>query len=194
MPNSPKMKDTTHAIAGHMPHIGLRKLKSLLAVFLGFWIWQLVRVFLPGLEVHPIFIYIYGLIEIRDTSEKTVDFGVRRIKSTFVAIAVGLPILALSEFLKNQWSGEIIHTTIEMALLLLGVLLTLLLAEKVGCKTFCGLAAAIFIILMVSHDDDERYIYALFRSFQTVAGVFIAWLVNVKWFPYHGKEEKTSAS
>jgi len=196
VPNSQKLIDTTHAIAEHMPHVGMRKLKSLLAVFIGFWFWQLLRVFFPALEVHPIFIYIYGLIEIRDSSEKTVDLGGKRIKSTFVAIAVGMPVLALADWLKDYWTAEWIHTAIEISLLLLGILLTLIVAEKVGCKTFCGLAAAIFVILMISHADDERYIYALFRSFQTIIGVFIAWLVNVKWFPYPRppkKDKSTSA-
>lgn len=192
MPNTHNLKDATHAIAEHMPHIGKRKLKSLLAVFIGFWFWQLLRVFFPALETHPIFIYIYGLIEIRDSSEKTVDLGGKRIKATFVAIAVGMPILALSDWLKGFWSAEWTHTAIEVILLLLGILLTLLVAEKVGCKAFCGLAAAIFVILMISHADDERYIYALFRAFQTIIGVFIAWLVNVKWFPYPGKPKETA--
>ena len=58
-----------------LPHVGFRKVKSVLAIFVGFWFWQLLRLFFPALEAHPIFIYIYGMIEIRDTSEKTVDFG-----------------------------------------------------------------------------------------------------------------------
>lgn len=194
MPNSEKIKQTTAAIGEHMPHVGMRKLKSLLAVFIGFWLWQLVRVFLPGLEVHPIFIYIYGIIEIRDSSEKTVDLGGKRIKATFVAIAMGMPVLAISEWLKGYWDAQWVHTAIEVALLLAGILLTLLVAEKVGCKTFCGLAAAIFVILVISHGDEERYIYALFRAFQTITGVFIAWLVNVKWFPYPRPPKKDKSA
>lgn len=52
------------------PHVGMRKVKSILAIFCGFCLWQLIRLFVPGLEVHPIFIYIYGMMEIRETSEK----------------------------------------------------------------------------------------------------------------------------
>ena len=37
-----------------LPHVGLRKVKSLIAIFAGFWIWQLVRLAFPDLEVHPI--------------------------------------------------------------------------------------------------------------------------------------------
>ena len=82
-----------------LPHVGFRKVKSVLAIFVGFWFWQLMRLFFPALEVHPIFIYIYGMIEIRDTSEKTVDFGKKRIKSTFTALGVGIPCMILLEAL-----------------------------------------------------------------------------------------------
>ena len=185
------MSERKHNIRERLPHVGLRKLKSLLAIFIGFWLWQGIRVFFPALEVHPIYIYIYGLIEIRDSSDKTKDLGKNRIKCTFTAIGTGLPFLAVLGWLQSMFTQSWIHIGLELALLLLGVLLTLLIAEKVGCKTFCGLAAAIFIIFMVSHNNDERYIYSVLRAFQTILGVFIAWLINVKWFPYPGK--KTSS-
>ena len=43
-------------LKSHLPHIGMRKIKSVLAVLLGYWIWQTIRYFLPGLELHPIFV------------------------------------------------------------------------------------------------------------------------------------------
>ena len=65
-----------------------------------------------------------------------------------------------------------------------------LIAEKAGCKAFCGLAAAIYIILIVGHANDGRYLYAFLRSLQTIIGVLVAWLVNVKLFPYPGKQKE----
>ena len=186
-------KDASAAL--RLPHIGLRKVKSILAIFVGFWLWQLVRLAFPDLEVHPIYIYIYSMIEIRDSSNKTVDLGSRRIKATFTAMGIGLPILALAEFLKDlpffavSWA----RIGLDLALLLFGVLLTLLIAEKVGCKTFCGLAAAIFIILLISHADGERYFYCILRAGQTLVGVFIAWLINVKLLPYPGPSKAKEA-
>ena len=174
-----------------IPHIGLRKVKSLVAIFVGFWIWQLVRLFFPDLEVHPLFIYIYGIIEIRATSEKTVEFGGLRIRATFTAMGVALPLIALLIFLQGQIGPQWGKIGVELALLLLGTLLALIVAEKVGCKTFCGLSAAIFIILMLYHADDDRYIYSVLRAFQTIMGVFVAWLINVKLFPYPSKSQKT---
>lgn len=173
-----------------LPHIGLRKMKSLLAIFVGFWLWQVVRIFFPELEVHPLYIYLYGLIEIRDSSEKTVNLGKSRLKATFTGLGTGLPLLALCEYLKGLVPGGWATLAVEMGVLLIGVLITLIIAEKVGCKTFCGIAAIIFVILLVAHQDNERYIYSILRAFQTILGVFVAWLINVKLFPYPRKPKK----
>ena len=171
-----------------LPHVGFRKVKSVLAIFVGFWFWQLLRLFFPALEAHPIFIYIYGMIEIRDTSEKTVDFGKKRIKATFTALGVGIPCMLLLEALKDITPEGWLHVALELLIIIGGVLLTLEVAQKVGCKAFCGLSAAIFIVLLVAYTSDRVFVYALLRCTQTIAGVFIAWLVNVKLFPYHGKK------
>ena len=71
--------------------------------------------------------------------------------------------------------------------MLLGSLVVLCVAELTGCQTFCGLAAAILIILLISHSINEPLIYAVLRSAQTVIGVLVAWVINAKLFPYHGK-------
>ena len=173
-----------------MPHIGMRKLKSILAMIIGFGIWQLIRLVFPDLELHPIFIYIYSMIEIRDSSAKTVDLGKTRIKATFVALGVGLPILALVVFLQPLITVPWMYAGLEVVMILIGTLLTLIIAEKAGCKAFCGLAAAIYIILVVGHANDGRYLYAFLRSLQTIIGVLVAWLVNVKLFPYPGKQKE----
>jgi len=170
-----------------IPNIGMRKFKSILSVFIGFLVWQGIRIFFPGLEVHPIYIYIYGIIEIRDSSEKTIDFGKKRIKATFLALGVGLPILYLHNYLQSFIEKEWLSLTVEVAILLLGVVITITLAELAKCKTFCGIAAIIFIILFVAHSDSDPVIYSVLRAMQTIMGVFIAWIVNVKLFPYPNK-------
>ena len=55
-----------------------------------------------------------------------------------------------------------------------------------------SLAAAIFIILLIYHADDNRYLYAVLRAFQTVIGVFVAWLVNVVLLPYPSRKKKST--
>lgn len=169
-------------------HVGKRKIKSVLAVFLGFWVWQAIRFVVPGLEVNPIYIYIYGIIEMRETSDKTVNFGLLRIKATFTALLLGLPLLVFSSYLQSLTNVEWIQIAIQLGIILIGVLVILCAAEAVGCKNFCGLAAAIFVILIVSHAYDEPIVYSCLRAIQTILGVFVAWLINVKWFPFEGKK------
>lgn len=170
-------------------HIGMRKWKSILAIFISFWVWQLIRLIFPDLEVHPIYMYIYSLIEIRDSSEKTVDFSGRRIKANICAFLVGLPLLALMDLAKTSVPEGWAYTAIELLFILVGTIITITVAQKIGCKNFCGIAAIIYIILLVSHCDDGRYIYCLLRAAQTVLAVFIAWLLNVKLFPYPGNQD-----
>ena len=79
-------------------------------------------------------------------------------------------------------------------MILVGVIVVLCAAESVGCKNFCGLAAAILVILLVSHSEEEPMVYALMRSSQTVIGVGVAWLINVKLFPYYGKPKDSAAN
>ncbi len=169
-------------------HIGMRKLKSLLALLIGFFIWQAIRLLFPDLEIHPIFIYIYSFLEIRDTSEKTKTFGTQRIKATFVAIAVGMPMLLLRVLIHSHIESQVLVTALDLVLLLVGSLATLQLGEKTKCESMTGLAAVIYIILLISQANDNRYLYAVLRVLQTGIGVFVAWLVNVVLFPYHGKE------
>ena len=191
MPNTPIYvpKDPSAHHEHHFPHphIGLRKAKSILAIFVGFCLWQILRLFIPGLEVHPIFIYIYGMIEIRETSAKTADYGKMRILATFTAIGIGLPIMFLTDWIKPMLSESWMHTGMEITILLLGALLVLLVAEAVHCRLYCGLAAAIYMILLISHFENAQYLYSIMRAFQTIIGVSIAWLINVKILPYPPK-------
>ena len=171
----------------HRIHIGMRKVKSILAIFVGFCLWQLLRLFIPGLETHPIFIYIYGMIEIRETSEKTRDYGRMRIMATFTAIILGLPIMLLTDLVSPHVTAPWLETVLEITVLILGALLVLVVAELVKCRVYCGLAAAIYLILMISHFESSMYLYSVMRAFQTIIGVIIAWFINVKLLPYPPK-------
>ena len=111
-----------------------------------------------------------------------------KILTVLMALVIGVPILFLSDYLQSLTQLPWLQIGIQVAFVLVGSLLVLCVAEVVGCKSFCGLAAAILIILLISHSINEPIYYALLRSAQTVIGVTIAWLINVKLFPYPGKK------
>ncbi|MBO5733485.1 MAG: FUSC family protein [Clostridia bacterium] len=160
-------------------HVGMRKVKSLIALAVTFVIWQLIRIFLPMLEVHPVFAYIYSVIEIRETPEKTKKFGKLRIKATFIGLVVGLAFITLSLFITSKTDGEMWRILVDFLFVLLATLTSLVIAENTKCQNFCGIAAIITIICMVSHNEEDIYLYAIMRVIQTLIGVFSAMLVNV---------------
>ncbi len=160
-------------------HIGMRKVKSLIALVVTFIIWQVIRVFLPMLETHPVFAYIYSVIEIRETPDKTKKFGKLRIKATFIGLIVGLAFIILSVFVTAKINGGIWYLLTELLFILLATLISLLVAEKTKCENFCGIAAIISIICMVSHNEEDVYLYAIMRVVQTLIGVFSAMFINV---------------
>jgi len=174
-----------------LPGIGMRKIKSLLAVALAFVLWQGVRLWFPQFEVHPLFGYIYAVIEMRDSVEKTRQFGKRRIKATLLGLALGLSVLPLS-VRYGTYAGEgIVFALNDLVIILVGVLITLWLAELFRCENFCGIAAIVFVICLVRdrNANINIYLYAVLRVFQTLLGVFSAWTVNALVFPYPPKEK-----
>lgn len=169
-------------------HIGMRKIKSLIALIVSFVTWQTIRIFLPMLEVHPIFAYIYSVIEIRETPDKTKKFGKLRIKATLVGLIVGLVFITLSVFIASKIDERFWRVLTEFLLIVFATLISLIVAENVKCENFCGIAAIIAIICMVSHSEEDIYLYAIMRVIQTLIGVFSAMLVNV----FIKKEKKQS--
>lgn len=169
-------------------HIGMRKVKSLLSVSVAFLIWQLIRLFLPMLEAHPVFAYIYAIVEMRESAEKTKNFGKLRIIATLTGLVVGLVFVAISLFVTSYITGEFLKTLVEFILVLIATLCSLCLAELVHCKNFCGIAAIITVICMISHNEENVYLYAVMRVVQTLIGIGSAMLINT--FVSKEKHEK----
>lgn len=182
-----KLSDRAAALVSrvgrHLPHIGMRKVKSALALLVSFVLWQGVRLVFPSLEVHPIFVYIYSLMEIRDSSQETADKSKPQIGATFLALGVGLALFTLSELLKGFLPPGWPRTLMDVAMLMVGVIIMFLMAEATRYKEYSGLAASIVIVMLLP--GEGKLVYALLRGGQTVAGIFIAWLINVKLLPYH---------
>ena len=160
------------------PHVGMRKVKSLIAITITFIIWQLIRIPLPQLEAHPIYAYIYAVIEIRDTAEKSKSFGFLRIKATLIGLVTGLAGVAASIWLTGMTDLSWLKMVIDLILILIATLIALCASEVFDCQNFCGVAAVIAIICMVSHTGEDRYLYAIMRVAQTLIAVFSAIVVN----------------
>ncbi|MBQ4151112.1 MAG: FUSC family protein [Clostridia bacterium] len=160
-------------------HIGMRKIKSVLAVLLSFLIWQLLRSFLPMLETHPIFAYVYSIIEMRESPQKTKDYGKLRVLATIIGLVVGLLFVVCSVYITLRVQNETLRAFVELVFIIIAALCSLCVAEIFKCKDFCGAAAIITVICMVSLNQDDIFLYSVMRVVQTLIGVFAAIIVNL---------------
>ncbi len=175
-----------------LPKIGLRKVKSLISVCVAFLVWQVIRLIVPyELEIHPLFGYIYGILEIRETAEKSKLFSFYRIKATLVGLSFGLMLLPLSVYMDKIIPNTPLNALANLGLILVGVLAALWVAELIKCHNFCGVAAIIFVICMIRDrgSNTNIYAYAILRTVQTFVGIFAACLVNSCFFKKHNPSE-----
>ena len=170
-------------------HIGMRKFKTLLTLVIGFSIWQILRIFFPGLEVHPLFTYAYGILEIRDTSEHTKTFSIQRLKANAAAFATALLLMPLQILLHKHFTGTGL-ALLDLALILVAVLIALSIVERLRCGGMSGLSAVYCIIILIFYNGSDPYLYALLRASQTLIGVAVAYLVNVVLLPYPSRKQK----
>ena len=168
--------------------IGMRKIKSILAIVLSFVAWQGMRLFMPELEMHPIFAYVYSIIEMRESLQKTKDMGKLRIRATAVGLVIGLAFVFFAVCITPDIKAEFWQATAELVFILLAALCSLCVAELLRCKEFCGAAAIITVICIVSQNQDNVFLYAVMRATQTAIGVCAAMLVNL-FLPMQKREE-----
>ena len=163
-----------------IPRLGMRKIKSVSAVVLSFLIWQIIRIPFPSLEIHPLFGYIYSISEMRNTPQETKKFGWWRIKATLIGLITGLCALPISVYYGAYAGDSIIFMIVDIGLFVLGILLSLTLAELFKCGKLCGIAAMVFVICLVRdrNANVNIYLYAILRVIETLLGVFSAWVVN----------------
>ena len=159
-------------------HIGMRKVKSVCAVGLSFIVWQLIRIALPALEIHPVFAYIYAITDMKETVMETKDSAKLRIKATFIGLIMGLLFIGISSMVTQYIPEGVWFVLAELGVILLMVLCTLCIAELCNCKNFCGIAAIIAVICLVSHSGGDKYLYAITRVVQTLIGVCSAAVIN----------------
>lgn len=171
-------------------HIGGRKIKSVLAILMTFLIWQIPRLFMSELSVHPLFAYMCAVLEMRESVEKTKSFGFRRVKSTGIGLFFGLIGIFITTIIIQRVEHFWLQTVIELTIILVFVLLSLSVAQFMNCESVSSMAAICVIICLVGlKEDTNPYIYALSRVSQTILGVFSALVINRYIFPPKKKEK-----
>ena len=173
----------------NIPHIGMRIIKTAVAVMLAYGI------FLPfGLmydtetyhgvlgQLGPLYACIACIVCMQGTLGQTVQSGVSRLIGVAIGGVLGVATLLLGDRLDNG----LLVLPILGVLCVAGMWISLLIQRPAACVMACIVPC---VILITGVTGADRYYYAAARIIETVIGVCVAMLVN-KLLPDHREEHE----
>lgn len=161
--------------------LGLRKIKSIIALAVCFGVWQLIRIIFPELEPHPIYAYFYAIIEMRNNIDTQKQTSFSRIKANTIGYVIAFGAIALNTLISKLPINGDYDYLFQFLIIILSVLVALNLAELFNCTPLCAIAATTFIICFC-HTETSPYFYATIRFIQTLMSVGIAYVINLLIF------------
>ena len=159
-----------------LPNIGLRNLKTALAVFICIIIFNNFQLdtFLPNGSASvnsPLYACIAAVICMKDTVESSLSMGKNRLIGTLLGGVLGviaIYIVTHIPFLQN-YNAIVAAVGTIIAIHLCNII------NKPGAVTICCI---VFIGIIINHNGIESYSYALGRSIDTAVGIIVAILIN----------------
>lgn len=150
----------------NLPKIGLRNIKTALAVFLCMVLFPLV-----SKDSNPFYACIAAVICMKDTVPNTFKIGVDRIFGTILGGFFG--VLCIYTIEKFPIINDYKSLLTPIVVIILIYICTLI--NKPGSVT---ISCIVLIGIIVNHSGPDSYSYAIGRSIDTTIGIIIAFLVN----------------
>lgn len=149
----------------NIPKLGLRNIKTALAVVICILLFQLFN------RDNPFFACISAVICMHDTVEHSLTAGKDRLIGTLFGGLIGVIFIGILSFFPhiNYPNAFIIGIGVVISIY------TCTLFSKPGSVTICCI---VFIGIMITYTGAESYHYAIMRTVDTAVGVIIAILVN----------------
>ncbi len=162
-----------------LPHIGMRMVKTGVSVLVCLLIAQLCAY--PS----PVFACVAAIIVTKDTIENSFKQGIDRVVSTLVGGAIAIVILL--------WNIDVFNPYLRIAIVALGCILTLYFCVVIKSPDAAALACVVFLSIVLQHPQD-KYIFALTRIAETVAGIVVSLTVNrfFRWPPIGPRKQDTA--
>lgn len=140
--------------------IGMRNIKTALAVFLSIVISSLIKL------DYPFYAAIASLVCMQSSIEKTYETGKNRMLGTIVGAFLGFIFATL--FPTNAIFSAI------------GIIIIISICNKLEWNDTISMAGIVFLAIMLNIKDNKHaLIYSYKRLFETLIGIVIAFLVNV---------------
>ncbi len=149
-----------------LPKIGLRNLKTALAVFTCMIIFQLIN------RENPFFACIAAVFCMKDTVSSSVIMGKNRIIGTIIGGFLGIIVIYISDLFPLLYKMTPFVTGI-------GIILVIYTCTIIKRPASVVISCIVFIGIMINYSSQvDSYYYAISRSFDTVIGIIISILIN----------------
>lgn len=177
-----------------LPAIGKRNIKSAIGIIACFLAWQIIRLFLPSLEIHPLYGYISIVLIMRDTIDKSFRYGRIRVKGTIIGLVVALVFISIYTRIQMSLHIEGAKVFVELIIIVFGASFSLYVAHVLKCNNLCAIACSVFLVCMIRQHSANRYSYAILRASETIFGLGISLLINRFVFPYKPTKDSEKAA
>lgn len=149
----------------NIPKLGLRNIKTALAVVICILLFQLFS------TENPFYACISAVICMHDTVEHSFTAAKDRLLGTFLGGIIGIVFIFIISFF-----GNINHP--NAFIVGFGIIVCIYLCTLISKPASVAICCVVFINIMVSHTGDQSYHYAIMRAVTTSVGVIVAILVN----------------
>jgi uncharacterized membrane protein YgaE (UPF0421/DUF939 family) len=153
----------------HVPHIGMRIIKSALGVLICFAIY-----FMRGKQGAPFYSALAVLWCIQNQTKNTVQNALQRTVGTGIGAAYGLIYILIKQRV-TQLGDSFLHYCIISIALIPIIYTTVVIKQKKASYFSC----VVFLSIVVNHLMDENpYIFVANRSLDTLIGIFVGLVLN----------------
>jgi uncharacterized membrane protein YgaE (UPF0421/DUF939 family) len=153
----------------HVPHIGMRIIKSALGVLICFAIY-----FIRGKQGTPFYSALAVLWCIQNQTKNTVQNALQRTVGTGIGAAYGLIYILIKQRVPQLGDSFLHYCIISIALIPI-IYTTVVIKQKKASYFSC----VVFLSIVVNHLMDENpYIFVANRSLDTLIGIFVGLVLN----------------
>lgn len=117
-----------------------------------------------------------------NTIESSINAGKHRIIGTLIGGLFSVLLIWLVNFTSIKYTNPI--------LLGLGISTVIHLCNMFRAQEACSLGCVVFLSIMINYTNENAISYVFLRTFDTLMGVFIAFLINTTIKPYDTKNNE----
>ncbi|MBQ5696622.1 MAG: FUSC family protein [Clostridium sp.] len=150
------------------PKLGLRTIKSGIAVFFCLLLWP----------AEPFFACLTAVICLQDTVYNSIHMGINRGAGTILGASFGLVFLSLFRTLEYHISNQYISKIVIYIIISLGIIFMIYLCNLLKRPGAINITCIAFLGVTTAHAYSDPLYYATNRIIETLLGIVISILVN----------------